>query len=299
MEYVRKTLDSVLNQTLLPACWVIVDDGSTDGTEKILAEYAQRHPYIRIVRRADRGRRRVGPGVVDAFYAGYETVDMNDFDYVCKLDVDLDLPERYFETLIAKMEADPRIGTCSGKPYFRLGDRLVSEACGDENSVGMTKLFRVECFRDIGGFVREVMWDGIDGHRCRMLGWIAVSWDEPELRFEHLRVMGSSEKGIWTGRKRHGYGQWFMGTGLPYMVATALFRMSRHPYVIGGLAMLAGYIGAMLRRSARYPDLAFRAFLRRYQWSCLLRGKGAATRRLNEASEQVWRERQANSVADR
>ena len=111
-----------------------------------------------------------------------------------------------------KMEADPRLGTCSGKPYMLLNGKLVSEKCGDENSVGMTKFYRVECFEQIGGFVRQVMWDGIDGHRCRMLGWIAASYDEPDLRFIHLRPMGSSHKGIFTGRIRHGFGQYFMGT---------------------------------------------------------------------------------------
>lgn len=286
--YVRRTLDSVIGQTVKPALWIIVDDGSTDGTADILADYAAQHDWIRVIRRDDRGARRVGPGVIDAFYTGYDAVADADFAYVCKLDVDLDLPPRYFESLIEHMEEDPRIGTCSGKPYYRVGELMASEACGDENSVGMTKFYRVECFREIGGFVREVMWDGIDGHRCRELGWIAVSWDEPELRFEHLRPMGSSQNGIWTGRKRHGYGQWFMGTGLVYMTVSAVYRMAHRPYFVGGLAMLVGYLGAMLRRSPRYGDRKLRSFLRRYQWSCLVRGKREATRRLNAKGAVRW-----------
>src|SRR5205807_1275955 len=167
------------------------------ATPAILGEYAARFDFIRIVRRKDRGRRSVGPGVVDAFYAGLETIDLTHFDYLCKLDLDLELPKRYFELLMQRMEAEPRLGTCSGKPYYPMSDgRLMSEDCGDETSVGMTKFYRVECFRQVGGFVREVMWDGIDCHRCRMLGWIARSWDDPELRFVHLRPMGSSENGI-------------------------------------------------------------------------------------------------------
>src|SRR3954449_8794927 len=126
-----------------------------------------------------------------------------------------------------RMERDSRIATCSGKPYMELNGRLVMERCGDENSVGMIKFYRTSAFQQIGGFVRELMWDGIDGHRCRMLGWIAVSWDEPELRFVHLRPMGTSQQSWWTGRMRHGFGQWFMGTGFTYMLASAVFRMSR------------------------------------------------------------------------
>lgn len=286
--YARRTLDSVLGQTRPPDLWVIVDDGSTDETPAILDEYAREHPCIRVIRRPDRGIRKVGPGVIDAFYAGYESIDPKEFDYVSKLDLDLDLPPRYFEILIDRMEANPRIGTCSGKPYFRRGGSLVSEKCGDENSVGMTKLYRRRCFEQIGGFVRQVMWDGIDGHRCRMLGWIAESRDEPDLRFEHLRPMGTSHKGWWTGRARHGFGQYFMGTTPSYMMASALFRMTRPPLVVGGLAMLSGYFGAMLKGSPRYDDPEFRRFLRGYQRRCLLSGKEKTTRDYDRDSASRW-----------
>jgi len=288
-DYARVTLDSITLQTIPPALWVIVDDGSTDDTPKILDEYANKFPYIRIIRRTDRGRRSVGPGVIDAFYAGYETINPKDFDFICKLDLDLDIPSRYFETLMEKMEQNPRIGTCSGKPYFRDSkENLISEACGDEMSVGMIKFYRTECFQQIGGFVRQVMWDGIDCHRCRMLGWIACSWDEPDIRFIHLRAMGSSHQGILTGRARHGFGQYFMGTSLPYMTASALFRMTRPPYFLGGAAMWWGFFKALLKRQPCYDDLDFRRFLRKYQWECLFRGKSAATRRLDEMQLSHW-----------
>jgi hypothetical protein len=250
-------------------------------------------PYLKIVRRANRGARSVGPGVIEAFYAGLETLALGEFEYLCKLDLDLDLPPRYFELLMARMEADSRLGTTSGKPYFvAAGDgTLVAEVCGDEMSVGMTKFYRVQCFREIGGFVRQVMWDGIDCHRCRMLGWIAESVDDPALRFIHLRPMGSSQKGIWTGRLRSGYGQYFMGTAPVYLLASALFRLPKHPVVVGSIAMIWGYASSALRRVPRYGDLEFRRFLRSYQYACLLRGKRRATRRFNEAQAAVWRSR--------
>lgn len=282
-KYARQCLDSVLAQTLPPALWVIVDDGSSDETPEILAEYAARVDWIRIVRREDRGRRAVGPGVIDAFYAGLETVDLEDFDHVCKFDLDLDIPPAYFATLVQWMREDPALGTCSGKPYFWSDDgrQLVSEKCGDEMSVGMTKFYRRECFQEIGGFVRQVMWDGIDCHRCRMLGWEAYSRDDAGTRFVHLRPMGSSQQSMWTGRMRHGFGQYFMGTGLVYMTASALYRMTRPPLLVGGLGMWWGYARSLARRLPRYDDAAFRGFLRRYQWACLLLGKGRATRRLH------------------
>ncbi len=290
--YLRTTLDSIAAQSVAPALLVVVDDGSTDETPRILVEYGAKLPCLRVVTRPDRGRRAVGPGVIEAFYSGYQTINPREFDYVCKLDLDLDLPPRYFEILMERMERDPRLGTCSGKAYFRHPGTgvLVSEFCGDETSVGMTKFYRVACFEEIGGFVREVMWDGIDCHTCRMRGWVAASWDEPELRFVHLRPMGSSQQSIWVGRQRHGFGQWFMGTGLAYMTASALYRLPKHPVLVGALAMWWGYVKSMLSARPRYENPAFRRFLRRWQWEGLVLGKARATQR---AWERGRRERQA------
>jgi poly-beta-1,6-N-acetyl-D-glucosamine synthase len=156
-DYMRETLDTVVAQSVTPALWVIVDDGSSDATPAILAEYASRHSWIRIVTRKDRGHRAVGPGVIDAFYAGYETIRPDDFAFICKLDLDLRLPPRYFEILIQRMLAEPRMATCSGKAYIEEDGKLVAERHGDETSLGMTKFYRVEAFKQIGGFVREVM----------------------------------------------------------------------------------------------------------------------------------------------
>src|SRR5438270_2117795 len=89
--FARRTIESVAAQSIPPALWLIVDDGSTDQTPQILAEYAARLPYLRIIRRENRGYRKLGGGVIDAFYAGYETIDPGDFDYVCKFDLDLDV----------------------------------------------------------------------------------------------------------------------------------------------------------------------------------------------------------------
>jgi biofilm PGA synthesis N-glycosyltransferase PgaC len=287
--YVRTALDSLARQTLQATRIVVVDDGSTDDTPEILEKYRARMPCLRVVRRENRGARAVGPGVIEAFYAGLATVELDEFDYLGKVDLDLDLPERYFEVLVRRMEGDARLGTCSGKPYYEdpATGLLISEGIGDDTSAGMTKLYRVECFRQIGGFVEQVMWDGIDNHRCRMLGWKAASWDDPAIRFTHLRPMGSSHRGILTGRMRHGFGQYFMGTAPSYMVASAIFRMASRPYIVGGAAMLWGYVRAAVDRAPRYPDEAFRRFLRRYQRRALILGKRRATRLLDES----WRDR--------
>jgi hypothetical protein len=303
-DYARITLDAVLRQTVPPALWVIVDDGSTDATPAIIEEYAKKVPYIRLIRRADRGQRQLGAGVIEAFYDGYKTINPDEFDYVCKFDLDLDLPPRYFESIIERMEAEPRLATVSGKPYFRKRSHhakdepnkfpiatrngFISEKCGDENSVGMIKFYRTRAFRQIGGFVKMLMWDGIDCHTCRMKGWVAGSWDDPEIRFEHLRPMGTSHKSWWTGRVRHGVGQYYMGTGVIYMLASAFYRMTRPPLILGGVAMIWGYFKSWLTGQPRYSDEKFRQFLRQYQRDCLLRGKKRATNAVNTRQAEQW-----------
>ncbi|ABD57189.1 glycosyltransferase family 2 protein [Jannaschia sp. CCS1] len=286
--YMRRTIDSVVAQSLTPVVWVIVDDGSTDETPEILAEYAARHDWIRVVSKPDRGHRAVGPGVIEAFYVGLDAIGPKRAPYLCKLDLDLDLPPRYFEILVDRMTAEPRLGTCSGKPYVRRNGRLVSERRGDEMSVGMTKFYRTRCFEDIGGFVREVMWDAIDCHKARQKGWIAESWDEPDLRFEHLRPMGSSQTSIMTGRARHGFGQWFMGSDPFYYMATCMFRMAEPPYVLGGLAMAKGYLGAWWRGVPQFQDKDFRTFIRAWQRRALIVGKVKATAEVEAAQADQW-----------
>jgi glycosyltransferase involved in cell wall biosynthesis len=286
-DYMRQTLDSIVAQSLRPAKWVIIDDGSTDQTPQILNEYASQHEWIEIVTRSDRGKRAVGPGVIDAFYAGLETVNIDDYTYLCKLDLDLNIPPTYFERVIEQMVATPRMANFSGKPYLREKDgSLTSERLGDENAVGQIKLYRTTAFKDIGGFVRQVSWDGIDGHMCRMKGWIARSEDKPELRFIHLRQMGSSQQSLWVGRLRWGFGKYFMGSAPYFVVAVALFRMLEKPYVIGGWGILWGYLKAMFSRKPRFENKEFRQFLRRFELQSLLFGKRRTVDRYHQRIHQ-------------
>ena len=265
--YLQATIDSFVAQTLRPALWVIVDDGSTDHTSAIADAAAIKHDWIRVIHRTPGEGRRVGPGVIEAFYVGLESVtDWRSYEFLCKTDGDLEFQPNYFETLVQRFRENPRLGTASGKVLLLEDDgSFVPERIGDGFSFGCAKLYRRTCFEEIGGFVREVMWDGIDCHRCRMLGWEAVSYPDPELTIKHFRRMGSSFKSIYHGRRRWGRGQYFMGTHPLYMLGICVFRMFEKPYILGGLNIFLGYLHAAVTGAPRYQDTRFHVHLRKWQ----------------------------------
>jgi hypothetical protein len=121
-----------------------------------------------------------------------------------------------------------------------------------------------------------------------MLGWIAESSNDNALRYLHLRPMGSSEKGILVGRKREGYGQYFMGSHPLYMLARTVSRLPTHPAVIGAVITLWSYVYSGLSGARRYDNVEFRRFVRRYQRDCLWLGKARALRVHNERQAAVW-----------
>jgi glycosyltransferase involved in cell wall biosynthesis len=270
-QYIERTIRSMVAQTCRPTLWLIVDDGSSDRTGELAEEAAKQHDWIKVLRRTKGTARRVGPGVIEAFYAGLELVDINDYDYVAKFDGDLEFEPNYFADCLTQFDENPRLGTMSGKVFIPEDGRLIPERNSDEFSMGCSKLYRRECFQEIGGFVREVMWDGIDCHRCRLFGWEAKSDPDPRLNILHLRPMGSSQKNIYHGRMRWGRGQYFMGTSFLYIFGIATYRMRDRPVIIGGICIFLGYMQAWIQKAPQYNDLEFRTFLRRWQMNELSR----------------------------
>ncbi|MDG2054983.1 MAG: glycosyltransferase family A protein [Phycisphaerales bacterium] len=298
--FIGETIRSMAAQTLKAACWIIVDDGSIDNTLPIIERSCQSLDWIQLHKINRSGGRVLGAAVIHAFYNGLDQVDWTKYDYICKLDGDISLPEQYFEIMVQKMEADPKLGTCSGKAYYRTSAGYrVSEKVGDEMSLGAVKFYRRECFEQIGGFVPEVMWDGIDCHRCRMLGWRACSLPSLDLEVQHMRPMGSSDRGVLRGRRRHGAGQYFMGTGFVYLFLSAIYRLKWPPVIRGSLATVRGYLGASVRRKPRYPDVSFRKFLRRYQRRCIWQGKSRATESIDRSQVVTWSSEKRRTLSQR
>ncbi|BAZ43137.1 family 2 glycosyl transferase [Chondrocystis sp. NIES-4102] len=272
-KFISGIIESVINQTLKPIEWIIVDDGSSDRTYEIASKAAAEYDWIRVIKKQDRGFRSVGPGVVQTFYYGYERINSDDYDYVCKMDGDLELKPTYFETLISYFDQDPYLGAASGKPFLEDNGKLIEERTHREMVAGQINFYRRKCFEDIGGFVREVHWDGIAFHRARMEGWRTRSICHQELNYVHKRLMGSSGEGIIQGRLRWGKGQYFMGTHPLFLLAITVYRMREKPFFIGGLCIFIGYCRAFLTSMPRYDDSAFRKSLHAWQMERLKLGK--------------------------
>lgn len=263
-ETLPRTIACVEVQTHRPVQWVIVDDGSSDETGAIAAEAAARLPFVKVLRLPDRGFRKVGGGVVEAFDAGRAELDVP-YDFVAKLDGDLEFEPEYLERALDYFARDEKLAAISGKVFRRENGDFVEEFMIDDMVAGQFKLYRRDALDAIGGFVREVMWDGIDMHQCRRLGLRTKSVLDPHLRIVHLRMMGASDRSVYRGRLRWGGGQWFMGSSFAYVFASGVFRFREKPYVIGGLLIIAGYLWAALRGRPRYEEPGFRESLRTWQ----------------------------------
>jgi poly-beta-1,6-N-acetyl-D-glucosamine synthase len=265
-KYLQGTIDSITRQTIRPVEMVVVNDGSKDETGAIADAAARQYPWVHVVHREDRGERKVGGGVIETFYAGYEALKTKNFAYQCKLDGDLTLPRGYFEGIMQKMEADPALGGASGKVFNPVGkDAMKEERIIDDMVSGAVNFWRRACWEQIGGYVPMVMWDGIAMHRARMFGWRTRSFRDEELKIIHHRLMGSSHKNILHGRMRWGRGQWFMGCHPLYIIASGVNRMFERPYIIGGICIMAGYFSSMVGRVQQYNDLEFRKQLHAWQ----------------------------------
>ena len=292
----RRTLESVSAQTVPPALWVVVDDGSTRRAPRRYSR-SMRSSAALSARRAARRPRPAdvwAPGSSRRSTPGSRRAPRR-----VRLRVQARPRPRPSGSLLraahgAHGGAIPRIGTSSGKPYFvdpRTG-ALVPEVCGDEMSVGMTKFYRVACFREIGGFVRQVMWDGIDCHRCRMLGWIAESVDSqsPPLRApaaDGLEPEGHLDR---TRRARAtGSTSWEPRPSTCWPSRSTGCRSTRWP--LGSLAMLWGYFSKRRHAaSPRYEDVGSSGpscGATSTLASCVANGRppGGSTR----SQEPVWR----------
>lgn len=270
LERVARAIEA---QTRPPDLWILVDDGSDDGTPELLRRIAARMPNVRTMATpphftADRGDRHAVAAAPRAFNHALATVDPREYSHIGKLDGDIELPPDYFERLLAEFDADPRLGVGGGVLSEPDGDGWRPAHAAPHHVRGALKLYRRECFEAIGGIRERLGWDGIDQTYARMHGYTTRSF--PALVGRHHRPLGSAD-GAMRGMLRRGEVHYVLGFSPGWVLLRTVRDATTRPYLVRGGAFLWGYLRAAWRRAPRVEDEAYRRFMRRDERRRLLR----------------------------
>jgi len=261
-KHIEATIDCVLRQTILPVEWIIVDDGSTDQTGAVLDRYAAQYPWIRVVHRENRGFRKSGGGVMEAFYDGYNSRRCDDWEFLAKFDGDLTFAPDYFEKCFEHFVTEARLGIGGGDIYHELNGKLKVEAVPKFHVRGATKIYRRACWEAIGGLFRGPGWDTIDEVKANQLGWETHSFKE--LQLVHHRLTGAAD-GFLRDRVKYGSICFICGYHPLYILARCAYRLVSKPYILGSIAILFGFLKSYFSHTPKVEDEQLIRYLRNQQ----------------------------------
>ena len=267
-KWIEKTLKSVINQSVLPVEWILVNDGSKDRTAEIIESYQGKHPWIKLINLPDRGYYLPGAGVVNAFYKGFNNISFNEWDYIVKLDCDLEFEADYFERLLLKFFEDSKLGIASGCTYLPKKNKLIREPSQKDHPVGPSKVYRRKCWEDIQGLRPIPGWDLADLLTAQLKDWKTACYFE--LKIIHYRLTGSRRKGLWGPKHLQGRFEFRHGYSFGYTLLKAFRHLFSRPIIIGSMAKLSGYIYSAIKKEPYLFDLEVRKFLRKKHNNSLL-----------------------------
>jgi biofilm PGA synthesis N-glycosyltransferase PgaC len=267
--YVGGTIHSVLTQTLLPQQWVIVDDGSTDGTRDLIEATSRTHAWVTTLSRPDRGFRKSGGGVVEAFYDGYRILRNGDWDFLVKLDGDLSFEPDYFEKCFAYFADEPRLGIGGGVIYSTEHGRIKADSPNDPpfHVRGATKIYRAACWQQVHPLVPGPGWDTVDEVRANMLGWHTRTFHD--VRLVQHRTTGAVD-GAWATWFKNGLANYVTGYHPAFMAAKCVKCLWAKPRVVAATALWAGFCSGYFKGQAHVADALSVRYLREQQIRRLL-----------------------------
>lgn len=260
-KFLEGTLESVIHQRILPAEYILVNDGSTDRTPEIIDKYTQKYPWIKRVDIKDRGYYLPGAGVVNAFYAGLQKVTVQDWDYLVKLDCDLSFESDYFERLLAEFDQNPKLGLASGCTYIQRAESLIQEKAQEDHPWGASKVYKRACYDQMGGIKAIPGWDLADVLSAQMHGWQTRCFFD--LVLIHHRPTGGRRSGLTGGFFLHGRNLYRFGYSFLYTFLKGIYRLTDRPVFLAGAGIIAGYLFAFLKREEFIFEKDMRRFLRK------------------------------------
>jgi poly-beta-1,6-N-acetyl-D-glucosamine synthase len=261
-KHIEATIASVISQTVRPQEWVIVNDGSSDETGALAEKAAREHAWIRVIHRKNRGSRKAGGGVVDAFYDGYKTIESSDWQFLVKLDGDLSFAAEYFQRCFEYFQKDPQLGIGGGEIHHEIAGQLKIEENPKFHVRGATKIYKRECWEAIGGLWPAAGWDTIDEVKANMLGWKTYAF--ADLHLLHHRFTGTAD-GLLRTRVKHGVVCYISGYHPVFLAARCLYRIAQKPYLIGAAAIFYGYVKSYWARPSRPEDPSYISYIRTQQ----------------------------------
>lgn len=273
-DHLRLLAESLAAQTRPPDAWVVVDDGSDDGTPELLAELAAQIPFLSVVTTPprytrDAGDRHAVAAAPRAFNWGLRSVDWTEFSHIGKLDGDIELPPDYFERLLEEFDRDPSLGIGGGVVVELIDSRWVPIRTPPHHVRGALKLYSRECFAAIGGIQERLGWDGIDQTYARMRGFRTVGF--AHLVARHHRECGTSD-GSRRGLIRFGETYYVLRASLPWVILKSASLCAGPQGVMAGAACLYGYLRGRMRSIPRVEDPEYVRFVRRDERERVLRG---------------------------
>jgi glycosyltransferase involved in cell wall biosynthesis len=262
--YIEKTLESVASQTIRPTEWIIVNDGSVDKTGEILDRYTDGQAWIKTIHRSNRGFRKSGGGVIEAFYDGYASLGVKEFDFLVKLDGDLSFDADYFKNCFKHFKSEPNLGIGGGMICILKDGRIEEDAIGDPpfHVRGATKIYRRACWDRISPLERAPGWDTVDEVKANMLGWTTRTFRD--LSLLQLKPTGRAD-GNWRNWIKNGRANYVTGYHPAFMLAKCIKRTFSRPPFLESAALWYGFISGYLSDIPQVEDKNAIQYLRKEQ----------------------------------